>query len=139
MYRHQSGFISLTWLSYFFTLAVIVLCGVKLAPVYAEHTYVEDALKFLVDNNSDISKLDKSELKSQLDKYMTINSVGAEQAKSFIFERQRDGYIVSSVYEVRVPFFLNIDAVLSFKSQLNTANPDACCDFIEDVAKKSSK
>ncbi len=139
MYRHQSGFISLTWLSYFFTLAVIVLCGVKLVPVYTEHVYVEDAMRHLVENNNDLSKLDRAELKSQIVKYMTMNTVGAEQSKSFIIERQRDGYLISSIYEVRVPFFLNIDAVLSFKSQLDTANPDACCDYVKDVAKKTSK
>ncbi len=139
MQKHQSGFISLSWSAYFFSLAVIIMCAVKLAPVYAEHTYVKDALKFLVKNNSDVAKLDKSQLSGQLDKYMTINTVGSVQSKSFTFERQKIGYLVSSVYEVRVPFFLNVDAVLSFKSQLDTANPEACCEYLKDVEKKKSK
>lgn len=138
MYKHQSGFISLTWMSYFFSLAVIIMCAVKLVPVYVEHTYVKDALKFIAANNSDVAKLDKSQLKSKLDKYMAINTVGTVQSNSFSFERQSVGYLVNSVYEVRVPFFLNIDALLSFRSQLDTANPNLCCEYLKDV-KKASK
>ncbi len=135
MHNRQSGFISLSWASILFSGAVIILCAVKLAPVYSEDIYVSDALKFLVKNNADVNALDKNQITTQLLKYMMVNSVRGPQGKSFSIKKMRDKTIISSVYEVRVPMFLNVDAVLSFKSQLDTSKSDKCCKYLIDTSK----
>ncbi len=131
----QHGFLSYTQIFALFSLTVLILLGVKLAPVYSEHVYVGDALKFLVRNNADVNTLEKSEIKEQLSKYMTVNSIRGDQASSFSVKRINDKYLVSSIYETRVPIIHNIDIVLSFKSQLDTSKPDECCKYLVDVTK----
>ncbi|MFL0799104.1 MAG: DUF4845 domain-containing protein [Agarilytica sp.] len=135
MKNEQKGFLSYTQIVLLFSLGVFILLGVKIIPVYSEHIYVEDALKFLAQNNSDIEALGNGEIKSKLGKYMTINSVGKEQAKSFSVKRMKGKILISSIYEIRVPIIHNIDAVMSFKSQLDTSKPDECCKYLVDVTK----
>ncbi len=135
MQTKQQGFLSYTQIVLLFSAGVFLLLGVKILPIYSEHIYVEDALKFLAQNNSNIGSLGKDEIKGKLSKYMAVNSVGSEQANSFTVKRMKEKTLVSSVYEIRVPIFHNIDAVLSFKSQLDTSKPDECCKYLVDVTK----
>ncbi len=135
MNNRQSGFISFSWAAIFFSGAVIIMFAVKLGPVYSEDIYVSDSLKFLVKNNADVNALDKGQIIAKLQKYMTINSVRGLQGKSFTVKKMRDKMIISSEYEVRVPMILNIDAVLTFKSQLDTSKTDECCKYLIDVSK----
>lgn len=135
MHNRQSGFISFSWMAIFFSGAVIIMCAVKLGPVYSEDIYVSDSLKFLVKNNNDVNTLDRSQITAKLQKYMDINSVDGLQGKSFTVKKMRDKTIISSVYEVRIPIFLNVDAVLTFKSQLDTSKPDKCCKYLIDTSK----
>lgn len=132
MKQKQKGFISIQMALFIFLIAMFAYCLFKLVPPYVENIYVKDSMKFLVDTNDNIHEIDKSALQSQLYKYMTINSVGDVQAKSFKIHRTRDVTFVNSVYEVRVPLFLNIDAVMSFKNQLDSTKPEDCCDYIVD-------
>lgn len=133
MRNRQLGFISAGMAGLFFSAGVLILCAVKLGPVYAENIYVTEALKKLVLSNSDLSALSKKEIKTQLYKHMLINSVKGPAAASFSIKPMRDKIIISSVYEVRVPMVGNVDAVLTFKSQLDTSKPDKCCKYIIDV------
>ncbi len=135
MQTKQQGFLSYTQIALLFSLGIFVLIGVKVLPVYSEHVYVKDALRSLAQNNSDIAELSKSEIKGKLSKYMTVNAVGRDQAKSFSVNRVKDKLLISSEYEIRVPIIHNIDAVLSFKSQLDTSKPDECCKYLVDVTK----
>lgn len=133
MKKRQQGFISIPNAAIAFSLAVIILAGIKIAPVYIEQTYVKAAYQFLIDNNPDLASMDKREIRASLDRYMTINSLGDIQAKSFTVKRVKNKTLVSSVYEVRVPVVANLEAVVSFKSQLDASNPDQCCEYLIDV------
>lgn len=138
MRKYQSGFIAWNWALLMVAGCLAVICAVKMVPAYMEHIYVNDALKFLVQNNSNVASLEKSQIKEKLDKYMITNAVKDPQASSFVYKRMHEGLIVSSIYEVRAPILFNVDVVMSFKSQLNTSKPDQCCDYLVDVEKKSS-
>ncbi len=135
MQNRQKGFLSYTQIFSLFALGVLILFVVKLMPVYSENVYVTDALRALSVNNADLNALDKNQIETQISKYMTVNSVGPDPATSISVKRMGDKYIVSSVYETRVPIIHNIDAVISFKSQLDTSKPDECCKYLVDVTK----
>ncbi|MFL0803099.1 MAG: DUF4845 domain-containing protein [Agarilytica sp.] len=135
MKNKQRGFLSYAQIFLLFSTGVFILLGVKIIPIYSEHIYVEDALKFLVKSNSNIESLDKEEIENKLSKYVAVNAVGSTQANSFIVKRMKEKTLISSVYEIRVPIVSNIDAVLSFKSQLDTSKPDECCKYLVDVTK----
>ena len=74
--------------------------------------------------------MDQESIKSALSKYMTVNAVANEHANSFKIYRLPDRMLVNTNYEVRVPMIHNIEAVLVFKNQLDTSNPDACCEYL---------
>jgi len=132
MRKYHQGFISIQWLAILIVIGVIMLCAARMVPVYIENIYVTDALKFVLSSNVDIHDLDKSEIKSQLGKYMTINAIGSVQSGSFQVHKTQKATYVNSVYEVRVPIIHNIDAVMSFKNQLDSSNPEACCKYLVD-------
>ncbi|MFL0809652.1 MAG: DUF4845 domain-containing protein [Agarilytica sp.] len=133
MKKRQLGFISISHAAIGFSLAVIILVGIKIVPLYVEQSYVTAAYQFLVDNNPDLANMDKSDIRRSIDRYLTVNALGGVQSKSFIIKRKKGTLYVSSVYEVRVPIVANIEAVVNFKSQLDTSNPDKCCDYLIDV------
>ena len=106
-----------------------LICVTRIVPVYIEHIYVEDALRHISVVNKDFSLVDRYDINRQLSNFARINSIDSIQAESFDVRRQDGRFIVDSIYEIRVPIISNIDAVISFKSQLDTANPSECCQY----------
>ena len=121
---------AIAWLGILGGGGFIILCVMKMAPAYLEHIYVEEALMHIATSNADMSQVDKNHIQGQLTRYATVNSIGPVAADSFKIKRYRDGFLVNSVYEVRVPIVLNVDVVMSFKSQLDTSRPETCCRFL---------
>lgn len=133
----QTGNSGLVWLVIFGVGGMILLCTIKMAPVYIDDLFVKGSLTFLVDNNPDLQKLDKTEIRSQIDKYYTINSVPGISAKDYKIRDYKDRLLVDIVYEKRVDIIHNVDAVMSFRHQLDMENPDLCCKYlIEDFDEK---
>lgn len=136
MGAYQKGISAVNALAAIAVMMAIFL-AVKLVPPYIENMYIKDALKFLVKTHSaNLSQMENSEIMSALSKYTMVNTVGPDQAKSFKVHRLQDRILVNSIYEVRVPMALNIDAVLSFENQLDTTNPDKCCKYLVDHEKQ---
>lgn len=130
MHKYQQGMSTLGWAAVLGIITVIVTCSVKMIPAYVENMYIVDAMKFLVDNEGDLTALDKGQIRSQLNKYMVINSVSKEASDGIKIKRYDRRLLVNSDYEIRVPIALNIDVVMSFRNQLDTENPDLCCKYI---------
>ncbi len=130
MRKYQRGMSTIGWAAVLAVGTVIVTCAVKMVPAYTENIYIVDAMKFLVDNESNLESLSKEQIQSKLDKYMVINSVSPQAKEGIEIKRHERRLLVNSDYEVRVPIAFNIDVVMSFRNQLDTANPDACCDFL---------
>lgn len=135
--KRQAGNSGLVWLLVFGIGGMILLCTIKMAPVYIDDMFVKGSLTFLVDNNADLQKLDKSEIRSQLGKYYTINSVPGVSEKDYKIRDYKGRLLIDMVYEKRVNIIHNVDAVMSFKHQLDLDNPDQCCKYvIEDFDEK---
>ncbi|MFT5083215.1 MAG: hypothetical protein ACI9Y1_001255 [Lentisphaeria bacterium] len=130
MKNNQRGLSSIGWLVVLSIASIIITCTVKMVPAYADDRYVVDALKTLVKNNPDLASLKEVQIKSQLGKYLAINSVNSAAENSFEVKKRRGGVVVNSIYEVRVPIIINIDVVMTFKHQLDTQNASACCKYI---------
>lgn len=116
----------------------IVLVGVaalftafKVVPVYAENRYIVSALKSLARNNSDLYDLSASEIRSQLNKFYTVNNVRTEGRKNLDIDRRSSRVVITIAYEERVPFVHNIDLVFTFNNQLDSASPERCCKPLE--------
>lgn len=137
--KRQSGFSTVGWMVIICLTIAIATIAVAIVPAYVENIYVKEALNFLVKNNADLENTSKASIKGQLGKYMAINSLGDVQSKSFNVVRYDGRLIVNSVYEIRENVFNNVDVIVSFKNQLDTKNPEACCEYLIDSWDENKK
>ncbi len=131
MKKSQRGFSAVGWLIIMGIGGFAIMCLLTVFPPYIDNKYIIDALKSLRDN-PDFKNMDKAEIKKQIDKYLTINSVRGEASQSFKIKQYGHRTIVNANYEVRENFMGNVDVVISFKNQLDSDNPDACCEYLVD-------
>ncbi|HEY8568969.1 DUF4845 domain-containing protein [Microbulbifer sp.] len=139
--RHLSGARLLRaqrGMSYWGWLFVIAVFGFgltvvsKLGPGYIDAHFVEEGLQSLSENGN-IREMSNSEIKRELDRYFTINNVRGEPTKAVKIIRGADSTLVSINYELRQPLFHNVDVVMKFDKQLNTAKPELCCEPLVDI------
>lgn len=138
-HKKQSGFSTIGWLVVICIVVAFSTVAIAIVPAYVENIYVQEGLKFLVKNNTDLPNVSASTLKGQLGKYMAINALGDVQSKSFKMKRYDGRLIVNSIYEVRENIVHDIDVVISFKNQLDTKNPDACCEYLIEIWDEDKK
>ncbi|WP_188151746.1 DUF4845 domain-containing protein [Teredinibacter waterburyi] len=124
----QRGFSTFGWLVVLVIVGFFLTCFFKLGPHYLDNRYVVSALQSFADQ--DINAMDRSEIKSQLQKFIQINGIRGTSEKSFKVVRLKDRTLINSVYEERVHMFANVDVVLSFKQQLDSSNSEKCCKFL---------
>ncbi|QIL88876.1 DUF4845 domain-containing protein [Microbulbifer sp. SH-1] len=125
-------------MSYWGWLLVIAVFGFgltvvsKLGPAYIDAHFVEEGLHSLSQNSS-IREMSNTEIKRELDRYFTINNVRGEPTQAVKIIRGADSTLVSINYELRQPLFHNVDVVMKFDKQLNTAKPELCCEPLVDI------
>ncbi|WP_299592033.1 DUF4845 domain-containing protein [uncultured Microbulbifer sp.] len=125
-------------MSYWGWLFVIAVFGFgltivsKMGPAYIDAHFVEEGLVTLSKQNG-IREMSNSEIKRELDRFFTINNVRGEPAQSVKIIRGADSTLVSINYELRQPLFHNVDVVMQFDKQLNTAKPELCCEPLVDL------
>nr|WP_010132899.1 DUF4845 domain-containing protein [Microbulbifer agarilyticus] len=125
-------------MSYWGWLAIIAVFGFgltvvsKMGPAYVDAHFVEEGLHSLA-NNSGVREMSNTEIKRELDRFFTINNVRGEPTESVKIIRGADSTLVSINYELRQPLFQNVDVVMKFNKQLNTAKPELCCEPLVDL------
>lgn len=128
--RRQAGVSALGWLMILAVAGFALTCMFKLGPHYLDNLSIKDALKSLAEQSADVNTMEKGEINKFLSNYMMINNVRGQEAKSITILRKKGKTFVNSEYEVRVPLVWNIDVVMKFRRQLDSSNPEACCDFL---------
>jgi hypothetical protein len=128
----QRGMSYWGWLLVVAVFGFALTCVSKMGPAYIDARYVEQGLKALskLDNIRDMTQ---SEIKRELDRFFTINNVRGEPTKAVKIIRGADSMLVSIDYELRQPLFYNVDVVMKFNRQLNTAKADECCEPLVDL------
>lgn len=128
----QAGLGTLGWLFVLLIGAFALTCFFKLGPVYLDNLHIRGALKGMGEQHAgELHQLSKSNIHSELNKFYTINNIRGDAAKALEVERKKDHTLVIVAYEVRVPMFANIDAVLSFNNVLDSRKPEECCSASE--------
>ncbi|WP_285764216.1 DUF4845 domain-containing protein [Biformimicrobium ophioploci] len=107
-------------------------CVSKMGPAYIDAYYVEEGLRHVAKNDN-VDSMKRGEILRELDRYFTINNVRGEPTKAVRVVSSTEGTIVSIDYELRVPLISNVDVVMKFDKQLNTNQPELCCDALVDL------
>lgn len=125
----------MSYWGWLFIIAVFGFCLTivsKMGPAYIDAHFVEEGLQSLAENTQ-IREMSNTEIKRELDKFFTINNVRGEPTKAVKIIRGADSTLVSINYELRQPLFKNVDVVMIFDKQLNTAKPELCCEPLVDL------
>lgn len=114
--------------SFFSVLIVLIVAGFlfsiafKLYPAYTDNLTVESVIEDMVSDREQL-KAGPGGLKSGFIKKMRINQVKLPHKDSLVITR-KEGVIRFIVdYEVRIPMFYNVDAVVVFKKEYEAIAP----------------
>lgn len=126
--KHQRGMGMLQWLLVLAIAGFFLLFAFKVVPLYAENRYVESALRSVENSAEKLEQMTDAEIIKKLTNFYMINNVRSEgPTKNIKIERESEKVVITIDYETRVPFFWNIDLVLSFQNHLDSTRPGQCC------------
>lgn len=114
--------------SFFSILIVLIVAGIfvsvvfKLYPAYTDNLTVESVIEDMLDNREEL-KQDPRGLKSSFAKKMRINQVKLPTKDSLIITKKEGVIRFVLDYEVRIPMFSNVDAVVVFKKEYEAIAP----------------
>ncbi|WP_444936315.1 DUF4845 domain-containing protein [Microbulbifer sp. JMSA004] len=120
------------WLLALALLGFALTCVSKMAPAYVDARYVNEGLKTL-GQNPNLENMTSGQIKKELGRFFLINNVRGEPTKSVQVVRGAKSTVVSINYELRQPLMYNVDVVMKFNKQLDTAKPELCCDALIDL------
>lgn len=111
----QTGALDLQLLFVVLMGAFIVICLIKLAPVYIDNFTIREAFKGVQEElAADASKATKKSIRAMLERRFTVNRIDQIMTKDVEFVREKNRLLIKAPYEVRVPLLLNVDAVVKF-------------------------
>lgn len=126
--KSQKGFSLPGWILIIGFAGFMMMFVIAAVPPYIDNIYVQDAMKSLHEENPKLAEMDRDKIKRQLDKYFSINRVNSDAKQSFEIKKFGNRVIVNANYEVRSNLMSNIDVVVRFENQLDSDNPQACCE-----------
>jgi hypothetical protein len=98
--------------------AVILTLAFKILPPFFEHWQVESVVESFEDDTG-VTELSETEIRKLFSKRLVINNVRNFKARESLFVTKADGLLTIEVnYEVRVPVYRNIDAIMTFEKAL---------------------
>ncbi|WP_444923051.1 DUF4845 domain-containing protein [Microbulbifer sp. DLAB2-AF] len=130
--KRQRGMSYWGWLLVIAVLGFALTCVSKMAPAYVDARYVSEALRTLGEN-PELENMSTGQIKKELGRFFLINNVRGEPTKALQVVRGAKSTVVSINYELRQPLIYNVDVVMKFNKQLNTAKPELCCDPFIDL------
>jgi len=98
--------------------AVLLMVAFKLYPAYYEHWQIEQVVDSFEDE-SGLSEMSAREIEKNFQKRLTTNNVRNFKMKDNVeIFMEDDTLYIDVAYEVRVPIYRNIDAVMTFTKSL---------------------
>lgn len=121
--RHkQKGASFLSMLTIILVAGFFFSVAFKLYPAYMDYTTVDSVLTKVIQDEDEISK-DPKLLKRDLNKKWSVNQIRLPSKESLIIRRKEGVVTITLDYEVRVPMFFNVDAMVKFEKQYEAIIP----------------
>lgn len=121
MKTKQQGF---TFISFLITAIIVIFLCLGLfrsLPVYIEHMNVSGSFSALENKfskeNTERKPLKKTVIRQTLQRLFDVNDITRVNAKAISIKKEKGKYIVTADYDIRVPFFANIDLVFHFNNR----------------------
>ena len=111
----QGGWSFLSLLTVLLVTGVFVTVGFKLAPAYADNQTLKSVMQASVQDQQLMSR-SKRDIRSSLLKKMRINNLSLPD-KAIKITKEKGDVFFDIDYEIRIPMFANVEAVVMFKEQ----------------------
>lgn len=121
-YKSQQGY------SFYSVLFVILVGGIffsvgfKLYPAYIDYMTIDTVLTNVIEDKEEVSKNPRL-IQTNLEKKWSINQITLPSKKAIAIRRKSGELLISLDYEVRVPMFFNVDAMVKFEKQYEAIIP----------------
>lgn len=117
----QTGASSIAVILFIAMAMVILTIAFKLYPVFYEHWQIKNVVESFYDE-TDLKELTVKEINRRFENRLLTNNVRDFNPKESLSITTNDGTLRILVqYEVRVPMYKNIDAMVSFEESLEKA------------------
>ncbi len=113
MYRRQRGLTMISWMVILLVGAIFAMMAIRLIPVYIEHFSVSSSLTSLM-GDMDARGKSPTELQDRLFRRLDVNEVTSVNRDDVTITRDGPVTRVNVAYDVKVPFFYNIDFLVTF-------------------------
>lgn len=111
----QKGAIDIVTLLAVAAIGLLIVCGIKVAPVYIEHWSIKDILKGVQEESaSEGGKVNERILRKKISSRVDVNRLEFLTADDIYIERDVAGYQIDINYERRIDFLFNIDLLIEF-------------------------
>lgn len=134
-HRKQLGMTYLGMLTLLLSVGTVIWVTFKVVPPYFNNRFVANALATLAEyENADggLDGLSNTKIRRHLSDYFTVNNMRDESINSIEIDRERNKFVVKMNYEIREPFFGNIDLILTFNNEFDSSRPNECCEPLSE-------
>lgn len=114
--KKQQGWSFTSLLAVLFVAGVFLTVGFKLAPAYYDHRTLQSIMTDTVADRALLSKK-KSEIRISILNRLRLNNMRDLPKDFFKIEKDKGTVIFNIDYEMRIPIFMNVDAIVYFKEQ----------------------
>ncbi|MFT7688926.1 MAG: hypothetical protein ACI9FB_004291 [Candidatus Azotimanducaceae bacterium] len=116
--RKERGASLAGWIFMLLVLGTVATAGTKLAPLYFDHNTISNLMDKMAEDDGLADKR-TSDLIKVMEGRLKLNNIrNFPLEDNIVVERTKNGTNVKLDYEVRVPFFGNVDMVASFDKQI---------------------
>jgi hypothetical protein len=121
-WKKQRGASFYSILLFLIVLGTVVSVGLKLWSPYMDHRAIDTVIRDVSLNPAELAKKPK-DLRRDIDKKIGINYVSLPDRDALKISREKGIIYFDLKYEVRVPMFFNVDAVVMFEEHYEATAP----------------
>ncbi|MGB0206026.1 MAG: DUF4845 domain-containing protein [Neptuniibacter sp.] len=121
-YKSQQGYTFTSALFVILVFGAVFTIGFKLYSPYFDYSTIDKVLTNVINNPEELRK-HPTILKKDLQKKWDVNQITLPHKDALII-RKLEGFVVITLdYEVRVPMFFNVDAMVKFDKEYKAKSP----------------
>lgn len=121
-YKGQRGYSFYSVLFVILVGGAVFSIGFKLYPPYFDYATIDKVLTNVINSPEELGKHPKI-LKKDLAKKWSVNQIRLPHKNALVIRRHEGFVIITLNYEVRVPMFLNVDAMVKFDKEYKAVAP----------------
>lgn len=115
--RRQAGMTTLGWLATAITAGFLVVCLIKIGPVYMESWTVKSILEQAAEEARS-EGLSKGQIRERVSKKFLVNTVNGVTMADVVVVGKGENMEIDASYEVQKPLLFNIDVVVKFDDMI---------------------